>query len=181
MILPRTIPFRKTKRGLELILLPDFLQKFWRKILVIFYQLTKFDCLVAITSWDIRQYVYFNCLLTRLWRHKFWNWYFQSSHFFYMTKKSRQKFKYIENEKSFYDETKCIFISVKELLLKQIKQIFFRKWESDFKIMFPGLNMKLCWYFYVLHAHFSFCKHNVYHGQPPYAYMKLLISTIFLG
>ena len=29
--------------------------------------------------------------------------------FFYMTKKSRQKFQYLENEKSFWGETKCIF------------------------------------------------------------------------
>ena len=42
--------------------------------LVIFYYLTKCEYLVAITSWDIEQYVYCNCLLTRLWRHKFWNW-----------------------------------------------------------------------------------------------------------
>ena len=28
----------------------------------------------AFTSWDIEQYVYCNSLLTRLWRHKFWNW-----------------------------------------------------------------------------------------------------------
>ena len=41
---------------------------------VIFYYLTKFHCLVAFTSWDIGQYVYCNCLLTRLWRYKFWNW-----------------------------------------------------------------------------------------------------------
>ena len=40
---------------------------------VIFYELTKFHCLVAFTSWDTRQYVYCNCLLTRLWHHKFWN------------------------------------------------------------------------------------------------------------
>ena len=41
--------------------------------LVIFYQLTKFHWLDAFTLWDIEQYVYCNCLLTRLWRHKFSN------------------------------------------------------------------------------------------------------------
>ena len=41
--------------------------------LVIFCYLTKFYCLVAFASWDIGQYVYCICLLTRLWRHKFWN------------------------------------------------------------------------------------------------------------
>ena len=40
--------------------------------LVIFYCRTNFHCLVAFTSWDIGQYVYCNCLLTRLWRHKIW-------------------------------------------------------------------------------------------------------------
>ena len=41
--------------------------------LVIFYKLINFHCLVAFTSWDIGQHMYFDCLLTRLWRHKFWN------------------------------------------------------------------------------------------------------------
>ena len=41
--------------------------------LVMFYYLTKFHCLVAFTSWDIGQYVYCNYLLTRFWRHEFWN------------------------------------------------------------------------------------------------------------
>ena len=33
--------------------------------------------------------------------------------FFYMTKTSRQKYKYLENEKSFYGETKSIFHHLK--------------------------------------------------------------------
>ena len=40
---------------------------------VIFNKMTKFQCRIAFTSWDIGQYVYCNCLLTRLWRHKLWN------------------------------------------------------------------------------------------------------------
>ena len=40
--------------------------------LVIFYYLTKFHCVVRFTSWDIGQYVYCNCLITRLWCYKFW-------------------------------------------------------------------------------------------------------------
>ena len=39
----------------------------------IFYYLTKFHCLVVFISWDIGQYLYCTCLLTRLCRHKFWN------------------------------------------------------------------------------------------------------------
>ena len=38
-----------------------------------FYYLTKFHCLVVSTSWDIRKYMYRNCLLARLWSHKFWD------------------------------------------------------------------------------------------------------------
>ena len=38
---------------------------------VIFFYLTKFQCLVAFTSWDIGQYVYCKSLLTRLSRNKF--------------------------------------------------------------------------------------------------------------
>ena len=40
---------------------------------VIFYHLTRFHCLIAFSSWDIGQYVYWNYLLLSLWRHKFWN------------------------------------------------------------------------------------------------------------
>ena len=42
-----------------------------------------------------------------------------------MTKKSKQKFKYLENKKSFLNEIKKIFIIFKGLSLKkQIRQIF---------------------------------------------------------
>ena len=41
--------------------------------LVIFYYLTKFQCLIAFTSRVIGQYVYCHCLSTRLWLHRFWN------------------------------------------------------------------------------------------------------------
>ena len=34
-------------------------------------QISLRDCL---SSWDISQYVYWNCLLTRLWRHNTWTW-----------------------------------------------------------------------------------------------------------
>ena len=51
---------------------------------------------------------------------------FLSSRFFYMTKRSGQKFKYLEDEKTFKDEIKCIFHDFKGLSLKQIKQIFLK-------------------------------------------------------
>ena len=68
----------------------------------IFYELTKFHCLVVFTCWDIGQYVYSNGFLTRLWCHKFGiNLIFLIKPFFHMTKNSRQKFQYLEKEKSF--------------------------------------------------------------------------------
>ena len=75
---------------------------FLKKIIsvVIFYYLTTFKCLDVFTSWDIGQYVYCSCLLTRLLLQKFWN---------EPTKMLRQKLKYLENKKSFYDKTKNIF------------------------------------------------------------------------
>ena len=66
--------------------------------------------LSLLPSRDIGQYVYYNCLLSRMWRLKFEiNLIFLIKPFWYMTEKSRQKFKYNENEKSFWGEIKSIF------------------------------------------------------------------------
>ena len=67
--------FLKNKKGSETGLYASFSTCFLEKSisLVSFYYLTKFDCLVASTLEDIGQYGYRNCLLTRLWRHNFWN------------------------------------------------------------------------------------------------------------
>ena len=55
---------------------------------------------VTFSSWDIGQYVY--DLLSNMWRHKFKiNLSFLIKPFFYITKKSGQKRKYLKNEKSF--------------------------------------------------------------------------------
>ena len=68
------ICFLKNKKRSGTSVLVSFSALVFKKIisLVIFYWLTKFHCLVSFTLWDI-EYVYCNCLLTRLWRHKFWN------------------------------------------------------------------------------------------------------------
>ena len=50
---------------------------------------------------------------------------FQSSCFFYMIKKSRQKFKYLDNEKTFYDELKSIFHHFQSALIEANKAFFF--------------------------------------------------------
>ena len=56
-----------------------------------FYYLTRFNWLVAFTSWDFVQYVYCNCLLSRSWCHKFWNLIFQIKPFFLYDQKGQTK------------------------------------------------------------------------------------------
>ena len=65
--------FLKSKKRSENSLPVSFSAWFLKKNIsvVIFYYLTKFQCLVAFTSWDIGQIVYCNCLLTRLRRQNF--------------------------------------------------------------------------------------------------------------
>ena len=58
---------------------------------------------------------------------------FKSSCFFYMTKKSRQKFKYLENEKSFYAEIKINFRHFRRAFIEATEP-FFRRWEPDFNV-----------------------------------------------
>ena len=71
---------------------------------VIFYYLTNFHCL------KIGQYVYYNCLLTVCDVISFdINLIFLFKPFCYITKKSRQKFKDLENKKSFLGEIKKHF------------------------------------------------------------------------
>ena len=59
-----------SQKGLGLVSPPHFVYDFSKKkknvSRVTYYQLTKFHCLIAFTSRDIGQYVYYNCLLTRL-------------------------------------------------------------------------------------------------------------------
>ena len=63
--------FLKNKKRSGTSLPTSFSAWFFKKnISVIFYYLTKFQCLVAFTSWDIKQYVYCRCLLTLVWRQK---------------------------------------------------------------------------------------------------------------
>ena len=61
---------KKTKRSLKLALGILFLHFL---IFVLFYPINWINFNVWFTSWDITQYVHCNCLLNRLWRHKFWN------------------------------------------------------------------------------------------------------------
>ena len=51
-----------------------------------------------------------------------------------MTKKSRQKFKYLESEKSFYDETKSIFHHFKRALSDVNKKCFLQGESPTLKV-----------------------------------------------
>ena len=50
-----------------------------------------------------------------------------------MTEKLRQKFTYLENEKSFYDEIKSIFHNFWGTIIEANNKIFFGRREPDFK------------------------------------------------
>ena len=63
------INFNFSQKGLGLVTSPHFGYDFSRKIFLML-QLTRFHCRIAFTSQNIGQYVYYNCLLTRLGRHK---------------------------------------------------------------------------------------------------------------
>ena len=67
--------FLKNKKRSGTSLPVSFSAWFYKKYIsiVIFYYLTRFQCLVAFTSWDIGHYAHCNSLLTKLWRQKFWN------------------------------------------------------------------------------------------------------------
>ena len=67
--------FIKNKKRSETSLPASFSAWFLKKNIsvVIYYYLTKSECLVPFTLWDIGQYVYCNCFLIRSWRQKFWN------------------------------------------------------------------------------------------------------------
>ena len=59
-----------------------------------------------------------------------------------MTKKSTQKFEYLENEKRFWDEKTSIFIIFEGLSLKQRKNLFDRQ-ESDFNVCFNDVQVNI--------------------------------------
>ena len=95
--------------------------------LIILCYLTKFHCLVALYSWDVAQYVYCNCSLTKLWRHKFRNQpYLSNQAVFSIWPKCQDKSLNILRTKRALTWRKNLFFSA---FLKQIKQIFL---EGDF-------------------------------------------------
>ena len=61
----------------------------------------------------------------------------------HMTKTSWQKLKYLENEKSFYDEIRSIFHHVKWTFNQANNTIFFGRWESDFNELHTYKSLEL--------------------------------------
>ena len=100
------------KGGLELISLAHFLYDFWRKIFILLSAITWPDFIawlpllheilgnisIVIVCWPGFDVINFQTDLV-----------FLIKPFFYMTKTSRQKFKHLENKKSFSDKIESIF------------------------------------------------------------------------
>ena len=98
--------FNFSEKGLGLVSWPHFAYNFSKKnfpfSILLTDQISLSDSFYLLRYWAI-------CvlqLLTRLWRHKIC---FLIKPFWYMTKNSRQKFKYLESEKSFWGEIESIF------------------------------------------------------------------------
>ena len=84
--------------------------------LAIFYYLTKFNCLIVLSLFlEILDFMYIAtiCFPGRGVMNFEISLIFLIKLFFCITKKSRQKFKYLENEKSFHGETKQFFWRVR--------------------------------------------------------------------
>ena len=97
-------------KGLRILFPPHFVYDFSRKMFLMLYYINWPNFIVRFSLLlETLGNVYCNCLFPRLLRHKFWNIILLIKTFFYMTKKSRQKFKYLENKKRFQGEIKSIF------------------------------------------------------------------------
>ena len=82
------------------VFLPNFLHNFLRKIFLLLNSINRPGCHYFVRYWAICALQLFVNPVVASWIIKL-ILSLQSSHFFYMTKKSWQKFKYLENEKSF--------------------------------------------------------------------------------
>ena len=106
--------------------------------LIILNWLVKFHYLVAFTCWNIGLYVYCNCLLTKLWRHKFWNSPCISNQAI-SSRRTKSEVKHrniLRTKRALKIKYKMFFIIFKGLSLKQIKQF---SWEGKS----PTLNVSV--------------------------------------
>ena len=83
--------------------------------LVILYQLTRFHCLVAFTSWDIGQYVYCNC-------HEFCSeaYFSNQAHFPTWPKSHNKILSILRTKRAFKMKLKAFFIIFNGVSMKQI-------------------------------------------------------------
>ena len=86
---------------------------------VIFCWLTKFHCLIVFSSWNIGQFVYFNCLLTRFWRHKILKLTlsFESSHFSLSRNSQDKNINILRTKRAFKVKWRAFSIIFKGLLV----------------------------------------------------------------
>ena len=93
------------------------------------------------------------------------NFEIKSSRFYYMTKKSRQKVKYLENEKAF-------FIIFKGLSMKQITQLFL---EGESPTLICILYYTVCFIHYILHILLSTIYYIMYNLSYVACYVSIII------
>ena len=104
LVLPHLKLFKKAKKGLELVSLPDFLHEFWRKIFFLLHSIKWPNIIVWLLM--LREILGNRCIVIVCWPGCDVicfeiNLIFLIKLHFLLTKKSRQKFKYLENEKCF--------------------------------------------------------------------------------
>ena len=87
------------------------------------------------------------------------------SHFYYMTKKSRQKVKHLENEKAF-------FIIFKGLPMKEITQLFL---EGESPTLICILYYTVCFMHYILHILLSIIYYIMYNLSYVVCYVSIII------
>ena len=125
---------------------------FWRKIFILLYFINWPNFII----WLPLLYEYWAiCLSQLLFNQVVTSWIlkltlsFLWSRFSYITKKSWQKLKYLENEKSFWDGIKSIFHHFKGLSMKQITETFLEGESPTLKVSctFMSFYVKKLFYF----------------------------------
>ena len=108
-----------SEKSLGLVSSPHSVCDFSRKMFLMLYSINWPNFIVWLPLLlEILGNMYYNCLLTRLWRHKIWQPDLSNQTVLLHEKNdenSRQIFKYLENEKSFWGEIKLFFIIFKGL------------------------------------------------------------------
>ena len=111
--------FNFPEKSLGLVSPTHFVYDFSRKMFLMLYSINSIcDC---------------NCLLTRLWRHKIWDSPYLSNQVVWLHDQEVKTKIYLENEKSFWGEIKCIFQHFERAFnCKKLSQA----WKCTFKPMF---------------------------------------------